>query len=431
MSGSRRKRKAAILDILVGFSFFRKEARDTFRDMLALMRGNFLVVTLCSSWISFWVRIFRPYQSVYMRSLGASSLMIGTYFAANGLIRAVAGIPGGYLCDTYGRRKVIVVGNYLTAIVWIFIALTPSWQSYFTAQILLSLVSFWTIAENMILVDSMIVEKRGFGLSVFWTITSLDLASPYIGGWILHSHQDGLRLVLLLIGAANGVKAVIYTKFLKETLVSRMKKQSLSFRSLIDPFIETFKTLKWMPRPLLGFCAREALHGFAWSMIGPFFILYAFDVISVTPVEWGLISTIVSLTSLCLHLIGGRLADRYSKRWLLLVYHFSDVPAVMAFIYSRSYLYVLLLDVAWNAIGTLTSPAVGALQTDLTPRAQRGKVSSLLGILGTSFGFFGYITGGYLYGLIPALPFWVYVPLIILETVVAYQTIYEPEKPEK
>jgi len=190
-----------------------------------------------------------------------------------------------------------------------------------------------------------------------------------------------------------------------------------------------FKTLKWMPHALLGFCAVEVLFGFAWSMVGPFFTLYALDVISLAPVEWGLLSTIEMGVSLCLRLPGGRLADRYSKRWLLLVLLAAEAPGFIAFIYSRSYLHLVLLWVAWAAEEALTTPAWDALRTDLTPKEQRGKVSSLLGIIGSSFGVFGSIAGGYLYGLDPVLPFWVYVPLAILATVVAFLVIHEPEEP--
>ena len=411
----------------------KKEVRDSFRDILALMQGNFLVVTLGFSWVMAWLRIFYPYESVYLRSLGASSIIIGTYFGANNLIGAVARIPGGYLCDTYGRRKIIVVGNYLTAVIWILIALAPSWQHYIAAQFLLSVGTFWAVAENTILADSMIVEKRGLGFSLFWTVTQLaGLASPYIGGLAFETYQaDGLRWVLFLVGVADGVKAVVYTKFLKETLVSSEKKNGLSLRSLIDPFIETFRTLKWMPRALLGFCAMEALFGLAWSMVGPFFTLYALDVISLTPAQWGLLSTIEIGVGLCLRLPGGRLVDRYSKRWLLLALLAAEAPGFIVFIYSRSYLHLILLWVAWSAVEALTGPAWNALQIDLTPREQRGKVSSLIGILGSSFGLFGSIAGGYLYGLDPALPFWIYVPIAILATVVAYQAVHEPEKPER
>jgi len=409
----------------------KKEVRDSLGDMLALMRGNFLVVTLCFSWVMSWMQIFNSYESVYIRSLGASSFIIGTYFGVNGLIRAVAGIPGGYLCDTYGRRKMIVVGNYLSAFIWILVALAPSWQFYLVAQFLLSVGTFWIVAEDTILADSMTVERRGLGFSLFWTVTQLaGLASPYIGGLVFQRyHADGLRWVLILIGAADCVKAVVYTRFLKETLVSPGRKDSLGLRSIIDSFIETFKTLRWMPRALLGFCAMEVLFGFAWAMVGPFFTLYALDVISLTPVEWGLLSTIETGVNLCLRLPGGRLADRYSKRWLLLVLLAVQAPGFIFFIYSRSYLHLVLLWVAWAAVEALTEPAWDALRTDLTPKEQRGKVSSLLGIFGSSFGVFGSIAGGYLYDLDPALPFWVHVPLAILAIVVAFQVIHEPEKP--
>jgi len=101
----------------------------------------------------------------------------------------------------------------------------------------------------------------------------------------------------------------------------------------------------------------------------------------------------------------------------------------VVFIYSRSYLHLVLLWVAWSAIEALTDSSWDALRTDLTPKEKRGKVSSLLGIFGSFFGVFGSIAGGYLYGLDPVLPFWGYVPLAVLATVVAFQAIHEPEKP--
>ena len=410
-----------------------KEIREVIRDISALMHGNFLVVTLGLSWLMSWQRIFYPYESVYIRSMGASSLMIGTYFAANGLIRAIAKIPGGYLCDTYGRRRIVVIGNYLSSVVWFIIGLAPGWQSYFMAQFLLSLVCFWTVAEHTILVDSMKVEKRGLSFSLSWMVMQLvGLASPYIGGWVLETHQtDGLRLILFLIGVADAAKALVYTKLLKETLVTDRKEQRLSFRSLTDPFMETFRILKWMPRSLLGFCVMEVLFGFSWSVVGPFFILYAFDVISLTPAEWGLISTIEIGVSLLLCLPGGRLADRYSKRRLLLILLVVDAPGCLLYIYSRSYLHVLILFVVWTAIEMLMEPSWDALQTDLTPKDQRGKVSSFLGILGASFGFLGSVAGGYFYGIDPALPFWILIPFPIIAASVAFFVIHEPEKPEE
>lgn len=411
----------------------RNEVREFVKNVNALLQGNFLVVTIGFSWITSLVTVFTSYESVFIRSMGGTSLMIGTYFAANGLIRAIARIPGGYFCDTYGRRKTIVIGNYLSSVVWFFIGLAPTWQLYFMAQFLLSITCFWTIAEHTIMVDSVEVENRGLGFSLFWTIVQLTgVASPYIGGWVLEHHQaDGLRFVLFLIGAADLAKAIVYTRLLKETLVAHRKKKRLSFRVLISSFTETFGTLRWIPRSLVGFCVVEALYGFSWSLVAPFFILYAFDVISLTPVEWGIINTIMLGISLLVRLPGGRLVDRYGKKLFLLVLFVIDAPGSLAFIYSRNYLQVLVLFIIWATIENFTEPSWAALETDLTPKDQRGKVMSMIGMLVASFGFLGSISGGYFYELDPTLPFWIYIPFNIVAALFAYFTIHEPDRPEE
>jgi len=350
----------------------------------------------------------------------------------------MAGIPGGYICDTYGRRKIIVVGNYVTALVWFIIALAPNWQFYFAATVLLSLATFWTVAEGVILMDSMPIGKRGLGYALLNTIGGLTgLASPYIGGWIFETyHAPAMRFVLFSVAAADVIKAMLYTRWLKETLEPSGERKSvaLGLKSILGltarSFAEIFRTLKWLPRALMGFCALNALYSFAWYLVGTFFIFYAMDVVSLTAVEWGLISMMQLGIGLCLRFPGGRLADRYSKRLAILVSCGVEVPFFIGFIYSRSYIHVLAVLVSGTAIQTLTGPAWNALQVDLTPREMRGKVSSLFRVLGAFFGLFGSILGGYLYTLNPALPFWVYVFFAVAGTSITFMIIHEPEKPE-
>jgi len=411
----------------------RKGVKERLRDMLTLMHGNFLVVTFCTACLLPLTQVFSPYESVYFRALGASSLVIGAYSALNHLTGPLTSVPGGYLCDKYGRRKIIVVGNSLTAIIRFFVALSTDWQSYFVTRLMLSLAFFWTIAEGVMLIDGMKVEKRGMSFSVFWLTTHVaGLASPYIGGWLLENRQaEGLRLVLFLIAVADGIKATIYAKFLKETLKPVAEKRSFSIFSIFSPFIETFETLKWIPRSLLGFCALQVINSFSWAMISPFTTLYAFDIILLGPVEWGLIHTIETGVILLLRIPGGWLTDRYSKRRLVLIGDIGNLGFFIAFIFSRNFLHVLLAVIAKRFILTLSDPAGVALQADLTPREQRGKVSSLFRILSAPFGFAGAILGGYLYGLLPVLLFWAFIPFNILTIFVTYRYIHEPKEPEE
>ncbi|MEM3040632.1 MAG: MFS transporter [Nitrososphaerota archaeon] len=408
-----------------------KRRKERLRGMFALMRGNFLVVTLCTSCFLPLTHIFSPYESVYLRALGASSLIIGTYSAVSHLIGQLTSVPGGYLCDKYGRRKIIVIGNYLAAFIRLFVAFSTDWYSYFAARLALSVASFWAIAENVILIDSMNVENRGMSFSIFWFVTqAAGLASPYIGGWLLENRQaEGLRLVLFLIAAADAIKASVYTRFLKETLRPVKEEKRFSILSILNPLAETFKTLKWVPRSLLGFCALSIINGFSWAMISPFITLYAFDVILLSPTAWGLIHTIEIGVILILRIPGGWVTDRYSKRKLILISSVANLGFFIAFIFSRSFLQVLLAIIAKRTILTLTDPAWPALQADLTPREHRGKVSSLLTVLGAPFGFAGAIVGGYLYGLLPVLLFWAFIPFNILAFLVTFLFVHEPKKP--
>lgn len=381
----------------------------------------------------FWMRIFSSYESVYIRSMGGSSVIIGAYFAVGGLIRAISSIPGRYLSDTHGYRRIVVIGNYLSSVVWFLIGLAPTWQSYAMAQFLLSVVCFWTIAEYTIKINSIEAKNRGLGLSLFGTIMQLAvLASPYLGGWILENHQtDGLRIVLFIIGAADFGKALFYTKLLKEPQKVHHNKPKVRFHSLVKSFTETFKTMKWMSRSLKGFFIIEVLFGFSWSLVGPFFILYAFDVISLTPLEWGTISTIQIGISLLFRIPGRRLVDRYGKKTFLLVLFIIDAPGSLLFIYSRSYLYVLILFSIWAAIEVLTESSWGALKADLIPKNKRGKVMSLFRLSVASFGFIGSITGGLLYDQNPTLPFLIYILFNIIAAIIGYFVIHEPENPEE
>lgn len=411
-----------------------RRLREKLGDVASLMHGNFLVITLCTSFVLPWTRIFSPYEPVYVILLGASAFIIGAFFAATHLIRVVTVIPGGYLCDIYGRRRIVVIGNSLTAAIRFLVALSTRWELYLAARLILAMSSFWNIAESTLLVDSMEVRKRGLSFSIYWAITQLaGLFSPYIGGLILEVQDvEGLRMILFLIATADAVKALLYARFLEETLKPvKTDRRSLNLDSLLTPFTETLKTLKTLSKPLVGFCILSVVNGFAWMMIMPFVVLYALDVISLSPAEWGLISTIETAVVLLFRIPGGVLADRFSKRTMLLLASICDLAYFIVFIYSRSFLQLLLATIARRVIVTLTDPAWPALQADLIPKRQRGRVFSLLNVLEAPFGFAGSIIGGYLFDLDPALPFWLFIPFQAVGFLTLYWFIREPQEPEE
>jgi len=403
--------------------------RRGIKEVLSLFHGNFTVITICTLITFPWIRAFYPYESVYLKALGASSFIIGLLSAINRLIGVITTIPGGYFADIYGRRRVIIIGSSMTAMARFLIALSLDWKSYFISSLILSITSFWSVAESTILVDSIRVGKRGLGFAIYWaTMQIAGLFSPYIGGLILETRgAKGLRYTLFLIAVADTVKTMVYARYLKETL-RRRENEKFEIGSLFTSFINTFRTLKSLSRPIKGFCILSVINGYAWAMIMPFIVLYALEVISLSPVEWGIISTTETAVILLFRIPGGIVADRYNRKALLLIATLADLSYFIVFILSRSFLQVLIAIIARRIIVTLAEPAWSALQADLVPKEQRGRVFSLLNILSAIPGSIGSIVGGYLFDLNPALPFYAFLPFNIIAFLILYLYIEEPRK---
>src|SRR5512137_974513 len=99
-----------------------------FRGDQAVLRGNFLLVTV--SWIIMFSAQPIPdtYASLYYLSLGANELMLAVMGFAGSIAVALVQFPGGYLADKHGRRWLIVTMTFGMAIGSLFFILAPSWE---------------------------------------------------------------------------------------------------------------------------------------------------------------------------------------------------------------------------------------------------------------------------------------------------------------
>lgn len=399
-------------------------------DVRVLWKGNFLVVTMCLSWAGFWNGMFFPFASVYLRFLGGSSFIIGAASATMLLVMSFVQIPGGYVCDKLGRRRILIVGNCATAVAWLVLALAYNWETYFVAMVLLALSTFGIVAESVIIMDSVPVEKRGMGFAVHGTITALaHLISPSIGGYVLENYGIlGMKTILVLIGIADIVKLLAYKRWLRESLEPR-RIGTVGLRGfwnvVSNSIAGTSSTIRRMLRSVIGFLIVYAIYHFVTHLVEPFWALYAIDVISLTTSQWGLITTILLGIYVCLCIPGGGLIDRYGKKPVLLAFFGANVPIISCFIYSRGYFQTLAVLGLGQTIAAISSPSWGALQADLAPKERRGQILAFFRITGALSGFSSSLIAGYLYGLNPATPFWFYVLFAAIGAFVTYLTIHE------
>jgi len=112
---------------------------------------NLMVITLTQSLFMLTASLWWPYWSIYIQNLGASVTLVGVIFMAEMFFQLVFQIPGGYLTDRLGRKKVIVLGSISRGISPIIYLLTGSWQ-----WIVVGLL--FTQASNMMILA---VVRRG------------------------------------------------------------------------------------------------------------------------------------------------------------------------------------------------------------------------------------------------------------------------------
>ena len=83
------------------------------RGFLSLPRNAWVLTSTSSLW-SIGSAMASPYQTLYFAALGASDIDIGILVAFGTAVTILALLVGGYVADTWGRRRVIVTFSWIS-----------------------------------------------------------------------------------------------------------------------------------------------------------------------------------------------------------------------------------------------------------------------------------------------------------------------------
>src|SRR4030042_802440 len=146
-----------------------------FRGDQAVLRGNFLLITI--TWIIMFAAQPIPdtYASLYYLNLGANEFMLSIIGFAGSIAVALVQFPGGYLADKHGRRWLIVSMTFGLAIGSLFFVFAPSWQFILIGLLIQNVCSIYGPALMAMIIDSLPPENRGTGFSFQSVITTLVL----------------------------------------------------------------------------------------------------------------------------------------------------------------------------------------------------------------------------------------------------------------
>ncbi len=402
----------------------------------SFIKGNYAVMV--TSWIlvDFAVELPATYFGLYVVGLGATETILGVIGLSQFLALASLQFPGGYLADKYGRKWLISTMSFGVALSFILYAVAPSWPFILVGVVLMSIFnSTYQPALNAMISDSLPAEKRGMGFSIVMLIASASTTpSPGVAA-LLNANFGlitGMRIAYGIVVGLFLVAAFFRFFFLKETVVTASRPSLHEvFQSYPIALKESFNVWKKVPKSMLYLFLSFSVATFGFAATSLFTVIYATRVLLIDEVVWGVLLAILPLTTIALALPVGKLADKITRKPPILVAMLVFGLSMWIFI-NGDLTGVALSLILLGAGQVMMNASFGALQTDLTPKEQRGKVNGFMNFANYIVLAAGSLLGGYLYDQVaPQAPFMLAIAGVVPSFLLTLILVKEPERREE
>jgi MFS family permease len=404
-----------------------------FRGDSAVLRGNFLLITL--SWIILFSAQPIPdtYASLFYLHLGADVFLISIIGFAGSIVQ----FPGGYLADKHGRRWLIVSMTFGLAIGSLFFIFAPSWQFILIGLLIQNVCSIYGPALMAMVIDSLPPENRGAGFSFQSVITTLVLLpAPLIAQYLVvtYNFDLGMRIAYTITAVAYFAIAILRLK-LKETLPSAEQKQRPSFINTLRDYPKAVKEgiYVWRKVPKSAFnlfLAIIIINGLVVSC-QTYFVVYATSVLKISLEQWAIVVAFRYLSIAVPAILAGLSMDVMGRKRFLILGYLLYVPGMLLFVNAD--FNMLLLAFFFFGLGNLLQlNSYQVLMGDLIPRGLRGTVTGCLQFFMFIMQAILQILVGFLYAFVsPQLPFLLLAVTAIPLSIFVFWKVYEPSVKEE
>jgi MFS transporter, DHA1 family, tetracycline resistance protein len=403
-----------------------------FRGDSAVLKGNFLLITV--SWIILFAAQPIPdtYASLFYLHLGADTFMLSIIGFAGSIAVALVQFPGGYLADKHGRRWLIVTMTFGLAVGSLFFIFAPSWQFILIGLLIQNLCSIYGPALMSMIIDSLPPENRGAGFSFQSVTTTLVLLpAPLIAQYLVANfHFDlGMRVAYTIVAAAYFAIAILRLK-LKETLPATEITEKPSFINALRVYPKSVKegihVWRKVPKSAFNlFLAIIIVNGLVVSC-QTYFVVYATSILKISLEQWAIVTAFRYLSIAIPGILAGLSMDVMGRKRFLILGYLLYVPGMLLFVNAG--FNMLLLAFFFFGLGNLLQlNSYQVLMGDLVPRGLRGTVTGCMQFFMFLMQAILQIVVGLLYAFVsPSLPFLLLASASIPISIFVFWKVYEP-----
>jgi MFS family permease len=309
------------------------------------------------------------YLPEYLRSLGATAFAVGLFGTWKDLLDAVYAYPGGAITDRIGtRRSLLLFGGVTVAGIAVLFA-GASVPIVFVAMALVMAWSSLGLPATFALVGE---ELEGHRRVVGFTVQSIVkrvpiVIAPPLGGLLLErlGVRGGMRAGFAMSIALSIATLAILGRALSAGPTNRAPAEP-------QPAAGGGRDRPRLRPELRRLLVADCLVRLCEGLPDVFLVVWAIEVVRITPARFGLLTSILMLTAIASYVPAAALARRAEKKpFVVLTYVFFTLFP-LAVVVSRSFAALAAAFVV-GGLREIGEPARKALIVDLADPAARGR----------------------------------------------------------
>ncbi len=308
----------------------------------------------------------------------ASTTLVVSFIVSFGLVKAFANLVSGQLADSWGRKRVLVLGWLVGLPVPFMIIFAPSWEWIIAANALLGVNQGLTRSMTVIMkVDLVGPRSRGLavGLNEFAGYLAVGITA-FLTGYI--ASRYGLRPVPIYLGIGYAILGCLLSILVVrdtrghvslETASHEAPAPSITFREIFA--LTTFRDRNLFAASQAGL-VNNLNDGMSWGIFPLFFVSFGLGVERI-----GILKAIYPATWGILQIVTGPLSDRWGRKGLIVAGMWVQAGALALTAITRQFEWWLLGSVLLGLGTAMVYPSLIAAVSDASHPSWRARSLSV------------------------------------------------------
>jgi MFS family permease len=372
------------------------KARQALVEFLGLKKNMIVLLTMVVL-VGMGEKMAERFLPLYLVALGGGILSVGLLNGMDNLLSSLYSFPGGYISDRLGYKKALVLFNLIAMAGYAIVILFPYWQAVIVGSVFFLSWTAISLPATMSMVSQVLPpQKRTMGVSLHSLVRRIPMAlGPVVGGLLIAQlgEKNGIRLAFVVALVLGGVSLVLQQLVLEDKKGGPRQAEARPWR-----------VLELMSPALRNLLVSDILVRFCEQIPYAFVVIWCVKHVGVSPVQFGLLTTVEMVTAMLIYIPVAYLADKSTKKPFVVITFgfFTTFPLFLLF--ARSF-WLLVLAFIVRGLKEFGEPTRKALIMDLAPK---GRKAGMFGVyylvrdIVVSIAAFG---GAFLWNLAPEVNF--------------------------